>query len=105
MITLLLGETLHHFDLEETACLWFGVGKAGYVCVTQTAIHAAQIGFKSYVLYDRVRFIDPEWKGFKDRFTEKEKVGSIVTACLDSHSCTAGGGVVMDSYLNISHAI
>ena len=72
------GVVSHHLEEELKArgvTDIFCVGTAG-----DTAIHAAQAGFKTYVLADVVRNIDPSEEEFEHQVKEMKKAGVVVTA-------------------------
>jgi nicotinamidase-related amidase len=75
--------SLHHksVDVDVTATLRernvtdvFVVGLAGDYCVKYTAIDAARAGFRSYVVEDAVKSVDPG-EGWKQALREFEEVG------------------------------
>ncbi|KAF4995505.1 hypothetical protein F66182_16398 [Fusarium sp. NRRL 66182] len=74
---------LHHrsVDVDVTTVLKqrgvtdvFVVGLAGDYCVKYTAIDAVKAGFRSYVVEDAVRSVDPD-EGWKQALREFEEVG------------------------------
>lgn len=75
--------SLHHrsVDVDVTAVLKqrgvtdvFVVGLAGDYCVKYTAIDAVKAGFRSYVVEDAVRSVDPG-EGWKQALKEFEEAG------------------------------
>ena len=76
------GAASHHLEEELKArgvTDVFCVGTAGDFCVAHTAIHAAQAGFKTYVLSDVVRNIDPSGEEFEHQVKEMKKAWVVVT--------------------------